>query len=417
MIQSHSIQNAIKSAESYGFSVDQISPPDKAARLQELKHIIARRDVPFPVSHETAEAYLGLAGQNVPFGVGSLTDLSVDLREYADAQDYEALGWQDHLSWADLIRSQQRQKLLYACKEYLEGEQKFQIRGTTIPDYYTLNARIYQQTGWQLATVSKIIPADVFFHCHSRKFFPVTTFMRPVGTDYLEEPDIGHDIAGHVATFTIPQVAWVMNQHGLANESIHRERESKLQSAQTDDERKAIKDEADELLLYAGRIYWFTVEFGLVLEQGELKAFGAGILSSPGETRFSVESGMPNRIIIDAGNDRDLLRIASTDYLISEFQKTYFVLKDFASLESLNASRIVETVKRASGRPHFTWRQIVSGDQVLHVGSNLTSNDECSARVAARNASIFRQGPDVRAEHKRILRDTATENTECSDED
>ena len=208
----------------FGFSSELIEPPSKATRLRKLEVILGRQEVPFPIDPATAKGYLELATKNVPFGIGSLTDLTVDLKGFTNEQVFESLTWQDHLSWANLVKSQQEQKHRYACREYLDGEKKFEIRGTTIPDYYILNARIFQQTGWQLATVSEIIPADVFFHCHSRKFFPVTTFMRAPGTDYLEEPDIGHDIAGHVATFTIPQVARVMNNHGLANDIIHQEK-------------------------------------------------------------------------------------------------------------------------------------------------------------------------------------------------
>lgn len=399
-------QSAIDATcKEFGFSTELIQPPAKPTRLKKLQAILDRQDVPYPIDQMTAKRYHELATKNVPFGTGSLTELTVDLKGFTNEQVFEALSWEDHLSWANLVKSQQEQKHRYACAEYLDGEKKFEIRGTTIPDYYLLNARIYQQTGWQLATVSEIIPADVFFHCHSRKFFPVTTFMRPPGTDYLEEPDIGHDIAGHVATFTIPQVARVMNNHGLANDIIHQEKNAKLLIAGSDEEKQQIEDEANELLLYAGRLYWFTVEFGLVLQAGNLKAFGAGILSSPGETRFSVDSPEPNRVAIDLRNDRDLLRLATTDYLISEFQKTYFVMKDFESLDSLTPERILQVVHTAKKLPHHTWREIVPGDEVINVGKVMTSpnekycrlisnqaQDDCLNRAAIRNLQVFRSG-------------------------
>lgn len=394
-----------KTCREFGIAPELIEPSSKSVRLNKLRAALERQDVPFPVGPAIAKAYLGLAERNVPFGVGSLTELDVDLESFKNEQVYEDLTWKDHLSWAHLVKSQQEQKHRYACREYLDGEKKFEIRGTTIPDYYLLNARIYQQTGWQLATVSEIIPAEVFFHCHSRKFFPVTTFMRPPGTDYLEEPDIGHDVAGHVATFTIPQVARVMNNHGLANNLIHQEKNAKLLVAGSDEEKRRIKEEADELLLYAGRLYWFTVEFGLVMQAGGLKAFGAGVLSSPGETRFSVDSVDSNRVAIDLRNDRDLLRLATTDYLISEFQKTYFVMKDFESLDSLTPERILKVVHTAKNLPHHTWRELVPGDEVINVGTTVTSPnekyfrlvakqplDDCLYRAAIRNLRMFQQG-------------------------
>jgi phenylalanine-4-hydroxylase len=280
----------------------------------------------------------------------------------------------------------------------------FAIGGTVIPDYYLLNARIYQQTQWQLATVNMIIPAELFFTCHSHRFFPVTTFMRPLEQDYLQEPDIGHDVAGHVSTFTIPVVAHVMRNHGIARNLIYEERERDLQRATSESERQRALRRADELLLYAERIYWFTVEFGLVMQSGQIRAFGAGILSSPGETVYSIDSPLPNRILIDPSLDQDLLRLATTDYLISEFQKTYFVTERFDLLESLTPERIVATAHRAARLPHFSWRDIVPGDRVLHVGQTAVSTnekylrlmcdqrcDDCLTRTAVRNLRWFHQ--------------------------
>ncbi|MCP4079922.1 MAG: hypothetical protein P8I27_06305 [Pirellulaceae bacterium] len=380
-------------------------PSSRSSRLKMLKEILGNQRTPYPIDADTARRYYAQAESGKGFGIGSLSGETVDLAEYVNVQDYESLSPDDHLSWARLIEEQQSTKHRFACEEYLAGEKLFEIGGNAIPDYYLLNARIYQQTGWQLATVSKIIPAEVFFHCHSHKFFPVTTFMRPLGTDYLEEPDIGHDIAGHVATFTIPQVAQVMNNHGLANDLIHHEKEAKLKLAKSACERDAILKEATELLLYAGRLYWFTVEFGLVLQNNKLKAFGAGILSSPGESKFSVDSLESNRILIDLRDDRDLLRLATTDYLISEYQKTYFVLRDFDALDSLTPERILSTVHAAKNLPHHTWRELVPGDTVLNVGATMMSSlekyyrlladqdsDPCIRRTAIRNLRMYANG-------------------------
>ncbi|HMP79333.1 MAG TPA: hypothetical protein PKD54_07770 [Pirellulaceae bacterium] len=395
-------------ARQHGVEMASVVPPSKDDRLRQLRLVLDRQDVPHPIERQAARAYYELAESGVPFRIGTLSGQTVELGEYCNEQVYEALTLEDHLSWACLVADQQATKHAYACREYLLGEEMFEIGGTTIPDYHILNARIYQQTGWQLATVNMIIPAEVFFHCHSRKFFPVTTFMRPLGTDYLPEPDVGHDVAGHVATFTIPQVAQVMNNHGLANDLIHHEKELRLQSARSSAEKQRICDEAKELLLYAGRLYWFTVEFGLVMQQGKLKAFGAGILSSPGETRYSVESPASNRVLIDPANDRDLLRLATTDYLISEFQKTYFVMKEFDTLTSLTPQRILQIVHTARKLPHHTWTELVPGDQVINVGHALTSAnekyyrywagqplDDCHRRTVERNLSVWNQGVDV----------------------
>jgi phenylalanine-4-hydroxylase len=404
-------------AARHGVDLNAIKPEDLDDRCDELERCLARTDVPFPISTDIAEKYLAAARAGIPFHVGTLSDESVDLGEYRNSQRYELYTRDEHLSWACLIAEQQKTKHRYACHEYLDGESIFSIGGTVIPDFYSLNARIYQQTSWQLATVSMIIPAELFFTCHSRRFFPVTTFMRALEQDYLQEPDIGHDVAGHVATFTIPAVAHVMRNHGIARNLIYEERDRRLSQSNSDDARLAIQKRADELLLYAERIYWFTVEFGLVMQRGDVRAFGAGILSSPGETMYSVESPKPTRLLIDPSQDSDLLRLATTDYLISEFQKTYFVMERFDLLESITPERIVATANLASKLPHFSWRDIAPGDRVLNVGESAISTnekylrlmcdqlcDDCLTRAAIRNLRLMVHGLDPSIDLQSIWR-------------
>ncbi|MFY8070929.1 MAG: hypothetical protein ACOVNQ_04540 [Pirellula sp.] len=399
-------------AHRHGVAWDKVVAPSFQDRLDELERCLADANVPFPIPADKAREYLQAARSGQPFRIGTLSDLTVDLGQYANAQHYDSYTFEQHLSWACLIADQQRSKHRYACREYLHGEELFQIGGTVIPDFYLLNARIYQQTLWQLSTVNMIIPAELFFTCHSRRFFPVTTFMRALEQDYLQEPDIGHDVAGHVSTFTIPVVAQLMQSHGVARNMIYQERDDALALTKDPARRQAIERRGDELLLYAERIYWFTVEFGLVLQDQEVRAYGAGILSSPGETKFSIDSNRPTRILIDPSNDRDLLRLATTDYLISEYQKTYFVIRQFDLLQSIIPERIVRIAKVASQLPHFSWRDLVPGDHVLQVGESAVSTnekylrlafhsldthceqgDECLTRTAIRNLRIFAKKP------------------------
>ena len=395
-----------KIASASGINLEDVRPLTLEQRIRNLEEALSRTDVPYPIAPEKQRPYLELANSGEPFRIGDFSEESVDLREFACQQNYDDYTFEEHLSWACLVAQQQKTKHKYACREYQQGEKLFEIRGGVIPDYYLLNARIYQQTAWQLATVSEIIPAELFFTCHSRRFFPVTTFMRPLGTDYLEEPDIGHDVAGHVATFTIPAVADVMKNHGEARNMIYAERDERVAAANGDPEAIArINANADDLLMYAGRIYWFTVEFGLVMEDEKVRDFGAGILSSPGETIYSIESQESNRILIDPSNDADLMRLANTDYLISEFQKTYFISKSFDLLRSLTPERILAASKLARSLPDYTWREIVPGDEVINVGSVAMSpnekyyrlmagqeQDECLQRTAIKNLNMYRAG-------------------------
>jgi phenylalanine-4-hydroxylase len=407
----------VQIAQRHGVDLASVSAPSFADRLGALEKCLVDRNVPFPIPDDKAQECLRAARSGQPFRIGMLSDLTVELGLYTNAQHYDAYSFEENLSWACLIAEQQRSKHRYACREYLRGEELFSIGGSVIPDFYLLNARIFQQTQWQLATVNQIIPAELFFTCHSKRFFPVTTFMRALEQDYLQEPDIGHDVAGHVSTFTIPVVAQLMQSHGLARNTIYRERDEALALASDPKERQAIERRGDELLLYAERIYWFTVEFGLVLEDPSIRAYGAGILSSPGETRFSIDSNRPTRILVDPSSDRDLLRLATTDYLISEFQKTYFVIRQFDLLESITPERIVRIAKLASKLPHFSWRDLVPGDHVLQVGESAVSTnekylrlafhsfdthceqgDECLTRTAIRNLRLFAKKSNANTE-------------------
>jgi phenylalanine-4-hydroxylase len=393
-------------AKANNVDLDEVKPLSLDERLTTLESILNDENVPYPIPTEKRQNYLDAARSGKHFSIGEFSDETVDLSTYTNQQDYSKYTFEEHLSWACLVAQQQKTKHKFACREYLEGEALFEIGGGVIPDFYILNARIFQQTQWQLATVSEIIPAELFFTCHSKRFFPVTTFMRPLGTDYLEEPDIGHDVAGHVATFTIPAVADVMKHHGEARNLIYAERDQQIADAGGDaDAIAGIKALADELLMYAGRIYWFTVEFGLVMEDQNVRDFGAGILSSPGETVYSVGSPEPNRILIDPSDDADLMRLANTDYLISEFQKTYFISESFDLLQSLTPERILEASKKAMSLPDYTWREIAPGDRVINVGTSATSPnekyyrlmanqplDECLKRAALKNLAMYREG-------------------------
>jgi phenylalanine-4-hydroxylase len=382
-----------------------VMPEDQFITL--LVETVQREDVPYPIPAAKRQPYIDAFKSGKLFAIGEFSDESVDLKHFANEQDYDRYTFEEHLSWACLVAQQQKSKRKFACREYLHGEELFEIGAAMIPNYYLLNARIFQQTNWQLATVKEIIPAELFFTCHARRFFPVTTFMRPLGVDYLEEPDIGHDVAGHVATFTIPAVANVMQNHGQARNLIYAKRDDELQGVTDPAEIAKIEARAEKLLTLAGRIYWFTVEFGLVMQDGQMRAFGAGILSSPGETRYSIEDPESNRILIDPSDDADLLRLANTDYLISEFQKTYFVSESFDRLDSLTPERILAASEKALSLPDFTWREIIPGDRVLNVGTTATSvnekyyrlmagqtMDECLKRTAIANLELINSGFD-----------------------
>jgi phenylalanine-4-hydroxylase len=160
-------------------------------------------------------------------------------------------------------------------------------------------------TGWRIVAVPGLIPEQHFYAHLASKQFPVSVWMRKRDElDYLQEPDLFHDFFGHVALLTNPTFARFMQAYGEAGPKA--------------DSHQAIK--------MLARLYWYTVEFGLIQTPHGLRAYGAGILSSKGETVFSIDSAAPNRIAFD------LVRVMRTNYLIDDFQKTYFVLESFEQL-------------------------------------------------------------------------------------
>ena len=168
-----------------------------------------------------------------------------------------------------------------------------------------MNATLARATGWRIVAVPGLIPEAQFFAHLANRAFPVSVWMRERSElDYLAEPDLFHDFFGHVPLLMNPVFARFMQAYGAAGP-------------------KAIAMNAIPML---ARLYWYTVEFGLIRAGGGLKAYGAGILSSKGETVYSVESAVPHRVGFD------LERVMRTHYLIDDYQRIYFVLDDFEQL-------------------------------------------------------------------------------------
>jgi phenylalanine-4-hydroxylase len=175
-----------------------------------------------------------------------------------------------------------------------------------IPRFEEVNKLLRAHTGWELSVVAGLIPDKDFFELLSNRKFPASTWLRKLNQlDYLEEPDMFHDVYGHVPLLTNQHVVDYLEELSrIALKHIH-------------------NPWAIELL---SRIYWFTIEFGLIRENGKLLIYGAGILSSKGETSYSLHDPKPKRISFDVKT------ILETPYEKDEFQKEYFVLDSFAQL-------------------------------------------------------------------------------------
>ena len=220
-------------------------------------------------------------------------------------QVYENYTVEDQQVWKILYERQYKNLPTAATVAYLDGLEKIGFKPDFIPHFSKTNEILLQTTGWELAVVPGIVPDYTFFELMSNKRFPATTWLRKMEElDYLEEPDMFHDVFAHVPLLT--NEAFV----GFLQEL------SKIGLDYCGD------DYAIEIL---SRIYWFTVEFGLIREKGELRIYGAGILSSAGETVYSL-SKEPKH------HEFDVVQMANTPYRKDVFQTEYFITESYEQL-------------------------------------------------------------------------------------
>jgi len=195
-----------------------------------------------------------------------------------------------------------------------------------IPRFEEINESLYRATRWELVAVPGLIPEVPFFTLLANRKFPVTDWIRtPAEFDYIVEPDIFHDLFGHVPLLFNPVFADYVQRYGQGG-------------------LKAQGLGACEML---SRLYWYTIEFGLIREAGGLRAYGAGILSSSGELAYSVQSPQPQRLPLQ------LERTMRTRYKIDTYQQTYFVIDSFEQLFEMTAVDFAPIYERLRGLPEF----------------------------------------------------------------
>ncbi len=220
-------------------------------------------------------------------------------------QSWERFSPEEHNTWDRLFARQEALLQGKAVSAFHDGLDVLRLDRPGIPQLDAVNERLFARTGWTVVSVPGLVPDDVFFRHLSERRFPAGNFIRPANQlDYLEEPDVFHDVFGHVPLLAQPAIAdfaQALGEQGLS----------------------AIGCGA---LARLARIYWYTIEFGLALEDGELRIFGAGLLSSFGETTYSLQSPEPRR------RPLDVERVLRTPYRSDAFQLCYFVA---ASLDQL----------------------------------------------------------------------------------
>jgi phenylalanine-4-hydroxylase len=211
----------------------------------------------------------------------------------------------DHATWDLLYARQTRQLPDLVVPDFMQGLQTLGMDSPGIPDFKALSARLQKLTGWSVICVPGLVPEEVFFEHLAHRRFVAGRFIRSAEQlDYLQEPDVFHDVFGHVPLLATPAYADYMQAYGrgglraLQFGQIHR----------------------------LAHLYWYTVEFGLIRTAGQLRLFGAGIVSSHGESHYALYDPAPLRIAFD------LRRVLQTAYVIDSYQKNYFVIDSFEDL-------------------------------------------------------------------------------------
>ena len=256
--------------------------------------------------------------------------------------DYTAT---DHAVWGQLFRRQREILQGRACPEFLDAMDALGMHDAQIPKFDDINEYLMKATGWRLIGVEGLLPELTFFEHLAAREFPVTWWIRrPDQIDYIAEPDLFHDLFGHVPLLMNPMFADYMQAYGAGGV-----RASTF---------------GNEPLANLTRLYWYTVEFGLIDTPQGLRIYGAGILSSKGESIHCLESLAPNRIGFD------VKRVMQTRYRIDSFQKTYFVIDGFEQLFKATVDPDFGPIYYAmKGAEPVPAASVLEADRVFHRGT------------------------------------------------
>lgn len=245
--------------------------------------------------------------------------------DYTCAQAFESYTAQDHETYRRLYERQSALLPGLASEAFIAALPALGVKDR-IPRFEEINERLYKATRWEIVAVPGLIPEVPFFSLLANRKFPVTDWIRtPEEFDYIVEPDIFHDLFGHVPLLFNPVFADYVQRYGQGGLKAH-------------------GLGACEML---SRLYWYTIEFGLIRERCGLRAYGAGILSSSGELPYAVQSPEPQRLPLQ------LERTMRTRYKIDTYQQTYFVIDSFEQLFDLTAADFTPLYERLRGQPEF----------------------------------------------------------------
>ncbi|MFM7028741.1 MAG: phenylalanine 4-monooxygenase [Chakrabartia sp.] len=263
-------------------------------------------------------------------------------------QDWDRYSPAEHEMWRRLFERQARLLPGRVVPEFLDGLRVLGLEAQGIPDFGRLSERLMQATGWQVVAVPGLVPDRVFFeHLAQRRFVSGRFIRRPDQMDYLQEPDVFHDVFGHVPLLAHPAFADYMQAYGAGG----------------------LRADGLGAIERLARIYWYSVEFGLMKSAQGLRLFGAGIVSSHSESLFALDDPSPNRIAFN------LARVMRTRYRINDFQQTYFVIDSFDDLLRQTLEADFAPLYAAADRlPDIAEDAIVPADDVFHHGTQSRVN-------------------------------------------
>lgn len=250
----------------------------------------------------------------------------------------------DHDVWRQLYERQRQLLVGRASDEFLVAQDAMGMTPDRIPKFSDLNQVLREATGWELIGVEGLLPELDFFDHLANRRFPVTWWIRkPEQIDYIEEPDLFHDLFGHVPLLMNPLFADYMQAYGRGGVKAH-----------------GIGPDA---LVNLTRLYWYTVEFGLIRQKEGLRIYGSGIVSSSGESIHCLDSAAPNRVGFD------LERIMRTRYRIDSYQKTYFVIDSFEQLMEATGPDFTPIYARLAEQPSLPAGTVLEDDHVFTRGT------------------------------------------------
>ena len=257
-------------------------------------------------------------------------------------QGFENYTCDEHGVWKTLFERQTKLLPDRACREFVQGMRGLPIGADQIPDFRRLSDVLIRHTGWQVVAVPGLVPDQVFFEHLANRRFPAGRFIRDrTALDYLEEPDVFHDIFGHVPMLLNPVIADYIQAYGAGG----------------------LRAQQLGVLPKLARVYWYTVEFGLVTQADGLRIYGSGIVSSYTESVFALDDASPNRVRFD------LERVMRTRYRIDDFQETYFVLGDLDELLELARIDFAPWYRRVERRPELGPGELLPGDKIITRGT------------------------------------------------